>query len=316
MSWMMLTLASAMLLGLYDVAKKVSVRDNAVPVVLLLSVTIGAAIWSALLSLQTMLGASGWIAFPDWLLVDPIDRRGHLALAGKAVLVGTSWTLAFHALKELPLSIAAPIRSTSPLWTLLIAIGFLGERPAPVQWMGIAVVLGSFWALSIVGAKEGIRFRTDRAVWWMLAGTVLGAISSVYDKILLQEFGYSPATVQAWFTIYMVPVMIPLAWRWKRERARIRNLVGEDLNDETKSASRFEFRRSILWISPLLLAADMAYFTALANPDALISVVSPLRRASVVVTLILGSRMAGELNLKRKAVCVLGMLVGVVLLML
>lgn len=302
MSWMILTLVSAALLGLYDVAKKVSVRGNAVPIVLLISVSIGAAIWCVLLGVQTWLPA---VRFPEWIVVDTIDRWGHLALCGKAILVGASWTLAFHALKELPLSIAAPIRSTSPLWTLLIAIGFLGERPSPVQWMGIAVVLGSFWALSVVGAKEGIRFRTDRAVWWMLAATFLGAISSVYDKILLQEFGYSPATVQAWFTIYLVPVMIPLAWRWRIERGQNKT-----------SKNEFRFRPSILWISPLLLAADMAYFTALANPDALISVVSPLRRASVIVTLILGSRMTGELNLKRKAVCVLGILFGVVLLML
>ncbi|WP_246112918.1 EamA family transporter [Allorhodopirellula solitaria] len=300
---MVLTLISASLLGLYDVTKKVSVRGNAVPIVLLLSVCVGALIWSALLLLQTALPAMDW---PDWLRVDAIDRWGHLALAGKSVLVGVSWTLAFHALKALPLSIAAPIRSTSPLWTLFIAIAFLGERPTPLQWLGIAIVLGSFWALSIVGSQEGIRFRTDRAVWWMVAATILGAISSVYDKILLQEFGYSPATVQAWFSVYLVPVMVPLAVRWYREQNA----------DIPRPTAPFEFRRSILLISPLLLAADMAYFTALSDPEALLSVVSPLRRASVIVTLIAGSRMSGEYNLWRKIACVLGILVGVILLMM
>lgn len=318
MSWMILTLVSSSLLGLYDVAKKVSVRGNAVPIVLLLSVTMGALIWGILLLLQGVLlpTFTASAALPAWLVVDAIDHRGHLALFAKAALVGASWTLAFHALKELPLSIAAPIRSTSPLWTLLIAIGFLGERPAPVQWVGIAVVLGSFWALSIVGSREGIRFRADRAVWWMLMGTILGAISAVYDKMLLQEFGYSPATVQAWFSIYLVPVMIPLAWRWQRVQRgqeRIADRAGESIS---RKSNEFIFRASILLISPLLLAADMAYFTALSDPDALISIVSPLRRASVVVTLILSSRMTGELNLKRKGVCVLGILAGVVLLML
>ncbi len=303
MTWMGLTLISASLLGFYDVAKKVAVRGNAVPIVLLLSVCVGAAIWSALLSLQWMVPQADW---PSWLRVDTIDGWGHVALAAKSVLVGASWTLAFHALKELPLSIAAPIRSTSPLWTLFIAITFLGERPAPMQWLGIAMVLGSFWALSIVGAQEGIRFRSDRAVWWMIAATILGAFSSVYDKILLQEFAYSPATVQAWFTIYLVPVMLPMAIRWYRERD----------SGGPKAKVRFQFRPSILLISPLLLAADLAYFTALSDPHALLSVISPLRRGSVIVTLIAGSRMRGELNLRRKIVCVLGILAGVVLLML
>ncbi|MCM2372227.1 EamA family transporter [Aporhodopirellula aestuarii] len=303
MSWMILTLVSALMLGLYDVAKKVSVRGNAVPMVLLVSVSVSAIIWTVMLLVQTFLPS---IKFPRLLEVDAIDGIEHLALAAKAVLVGASWILAFFSLKNLPLSIAAPIRATSPLWTLFIAIVFLTERPAPLQWIGIAVVLGSFWALSLVGAKEGIRFRTDRAVWWMIVATVLGACSSVYDKLLLQEFGLRPATVQAWFSVYLVPVMVPLALRWYRVQQ----------HGAPEKQIRFELRTSVLLISPLLLSADMAYFSALADPDALISIVSPLRRSSVVVALIFGSRMAGEVNIFHKAACVLGILTGIVLLMI
>lgn len=302
MDWMTLTLVSAALLGVYDVAKKVSVRGNAVPVVLLLSVSVGAMIWTVLLAGQRLVGPDG---FPAWLIVSPLDAKSHGMLAGKALLVGTSWTLAFHALKALPLSIAAPIRSTSPVWTLAIAVTLLAERPSIRQWIGISVVLGFFWALSLVGRKEGIRFGTNRAVFLMIVATVLGALSSIYDKILLQRFEFTPATVQAWFSFYLVPVMFPMAWLWWRDARGLSN-----------PAQPFEFRASILWISPLLLAADMAYFTALADPDALVSIVSSLRRTSVMVALILGSRMIGEVNLGRKAVCVAGILIGVALLML
>lgn len=302
MDWMILTLASAALLGVYDVTKKISVRENAVPIVLLLSVSVGACIWTVLLGWQRVVGPD---LLPVWLLVSPLDAVSHAMLAGKAVLVGTSWTLAFHALKALPLSIAAPIRSTSPVWTLAMAVTMLGERPSIRQWIGIAVVLGFFWALSIVGRQEGIRFGANRAVFVMIAATVLGAISSIYDKILLQRFGFSPATVQAWFSLYLVPVMLPMASLWWRESRQSAN-----------PPKPFEFRYSILWISPLLLTADMAYFTALADPDALVSIVSSLRRTSVMVALIMGSRMIGEVNLGRKAVCVAGILIGVALLML
>ncbi len=304
MTWMVLSLASASLLGVYDVAKKVSVRENAVPIVLLMSVSVGATIWSAMLIYQSLAGNQ---SLPAWLAVDPITWAGHGLLAMKAALVGTSWTLAFHALKALPLSIAAPIRSTSPLWTLLLAVSYLGERPTGQQWAGIAVVLISFWAMSVVGRKEGIRFSTNRAVFVMIGATVLGAVSSIYDKVLLQEYEFSPATVQAWFSVYLLPVMIPMAWKWWRDRQR---------PDTDQAAHAFEFRVSILWISPLLLAADMAYFTALADPDALVSIVSALRRTSVLVALVAGSRMIGEQNLKRKAACVSGILFGVFLLLL
>ncbi|WP_236621133.1 hypothetical protein [Rhodopirellula sallentina] len=46
------------------------------------------------------------------------------------------------------------------------------------------------------------------------------------------------------------------------------------------------------------------------------SIVSALRRVSVVIAILFGSRMSGEVNLKRKALCVVGILTGVVLLML
>lgn len=311
---MILTLISASLLGLYDVVKKMSVRGNAVPLVLLLSVSVGALIWASLLIWQRWFGVD---QVASWLVVDPLSRTDHAMLAGKAVLVGTSWTMAFHALKELPLSIAAPIRSTSPLWTLAMAVGWLGERPSPRQWLGIAVVLVFFWALSVVGRKEGIRFTTNRAVFVMIAATVLGAVSSIYDKILLQRYGFAPATVQAWFSLYLVPVMVPMAVRWWSEqwRERADGSPSEPTRRSTIASASFQFRYSILWISPLLLVADMAYFTALADPDALVSIVSSLRRTSVMVTLLLGSRMMGEVNLKSKAVCVVGILIGVVLLM-
>lgn len=312
MNWMLLTLISASLLGLYDVTKKISVRNNAVPLVLLVSVSVGAIIWSVMLGWQAGFGSDSVV---EWLRVNPLTTSEHLLLVGKAVLVGTSWTLAFHALKNLPLSIAAPIRSTSPLWTLAMAVGFLGERPSAQQWLGIVVVLVSFWALSLVGRKEGIRFSSNHAVFAMIAATILGAVSSIYDKILLQHYGLGPATVQAWFSLYLVPVMIPMAVHWWVEQSGRVNKNGMDKKPASRETQAFQFRYSILWISPLLLAADMAYFTALSDPDALVSIVSPLRRTSVMVTLLLGSRMIGEVNLTRKAVCVAGILIGVVLLM-
>lgn len=298
---MFLSVLSAGLLGLYDLTKKVAVRDNAVPMVLWLSAVVGATIWAAIFLFQSVTPPSWGVG---WLTVDRLEWSDHGLLFGKSVLVGASWTLALFALKHLPLSIAAPIRSTSPIWTLALAVLFLGERPSPRQWLGILIVLSAFWALSVVGRVEGIRFWRDRWVGWMIAATILGAVSSIYDKILLQDYGYGPATVQAWFTFYMVPVMTPLAIWWGRQRRIDPNL------------RRFEYRRTVLLISPLLLAADMVYFTALSYPDAMVSVVSTLRRCSVVVALVASGFMPGEKNVRKKGVCVAALLCGVVLVLL
>lgn len=316
---MTLALVSAVLLGVYDVVKKHAVGGNAVPVVLWLSSLVGAAIWVTLLSVQTW-GGGSWL--PRWLHVDPLTWTDHACLACKSVLVGCSWTASLFALKHLPLSIAAPIRSTSPMWAITIAIVFLGERPTLWQWLGIAVVLVSFWQFSRVGRVEGIRFTRDRWVGWMVLATLLGSISSIFDKMLLQGMGYSPATVQAWFTVYMVPVMTPLVVFWWVGRRRARKMqrneqvAAPERPPAASGGAEFHWRASIAWISPILLVADLVYFTALADPDALVSVVSTLRRCSVVVALAVGAKRLGEVNLRGKAWCVAGILAGVGLVLL
>ncbi|KAA5541036.1 DMT family transporter [Roseiconus nitratireducens] len=296
MNWILLSVISAVLLGVYDASKKWSVRDNAVPVVLLISVVIGAALYLPLIVWSHLAPHSVPLRS---FAVAPLSWDRHALIMAKSVLVGASWTFAFSALKHLPLSIAAPIRATSPFWTILIAIVFFQERPSPLQWFGMAIVLFGFWQFTLVGRREGIRFASDRAVFLMVAATLLGACSSIYDKWLLQYAGFAPVTMQAWFTVYLVPVMMPLAFRWYRqEREHI----------------PFRWRWSIAVISPLLITADWFYFVALSDPQAMISIVSVLRRCSVVIALVFGARALSEANFRAKAVCVAVILVGVLLL--
>lgn len=293
MTWLILSLLSACFLGIYDLAKKASVKGNAVAPVLLCSCTCGALIW---------LPSVVWSHFhPDFssnefLYVDSLPARSHGYLFAKSALVGASWTFAFFALKRLPITIAAPIRATSPLWTIMIACIWMGERPSTIQWAGIVVILLSFFAFAFVGKLDGIRFHRDRGVTFMVIATLLAACSAIYDKYLLQNLGFRAATVQAWFSIYLVPIMVPLATYWYFAQQK-----------ETP----FHWRRTIPMIAIMLMIADYLYFSALRYDDAMISLVSPLRRVSVVVAFFGGSQFFGEKNLMPKACCTATMLVGV-----
>lgn len=296
MSWIVLSLFSAVFLGLYEIAKKSAARDNAVPPVLLCQVLAAAALWIPLIVCSQF--------FPqripvEQLRVDPIDGAGHALLFAKSVLAGSSWIFALFGLKHLPISIAAPIRSSSPVWTILIATFFLQERPDLRQWCGVIVVLTAFLAFSLVGRREGIRFIRNRWVGFMIIATLLGALSAIYDKYLLQQLNLRPATVQAWFSVYLIAVMLPLTAYWYvRDRKR----------------APFEWRGMILLIAIFLQISDFLYFTAIAEPDSLISVISPLRRSSVIVSFLAGIRYFGELHWRPKAVCIAGMLTGIILL--
>ncbi|MCB1097787.1 MAG: EamA family transporter [Verrucomicrobiae bacterium] len=296
MSWILLSLLSAVFLGIYDLLKKASVRDNAVVPVLFFSTIAGPVVWLPFILWSHYSSAT----VPSALLrVDELTPGGHGLLFGKSALVSASWIFGYFAFKHLPLSIAGPIRATGPLWTIVFAVLFFAEKPTPMQWAGSVVILGSFYAFSLAGKLEGIRFHRDKWVGFLIVATLLGATSSLYDKFLLQRMQISVPTVQAWFSVYLVIVMAPFALMWKCGLWR---------------RGHFEWRWTVPMVGVALLAADFLYFTAVRDSDALIAVISPIRRTCVIITFIGGIFWLGEKNPRPKALCVAGILLGVVLL--
>ena len=67
-------------------------------------------------------------------------------------------------------------------------------------------------------------------------------------------------------------------------------------------------------ISLFVSCADFCYYHALDDPDAMIAVVSMIRRGSVVVTFLSGALLFGERNLKTKALDLGLIIIGMVLL--
>ena len=293
MSWIALSLISAFMLGLYGIAKKTAVENNAVPAVLLLNVLTAALIWLPLMVASEF----GWLG--DVAMFGDVTWLTHGRLFLKSALVGLSWTLAFFALKALPISIASPIRACSPLFTIAFAVLVMGERLSALQWAGVAVVLISLFAFSRVGQREGIRFLRNRAVMLMFIATLLGSMSALYDKYLLQSLRVPPALVQAWFSVYLVPVMMPLAIYW---------FVAN------RKRQPFRWHWAIPLIAVFLLIADYCYFTAIAQPDALISVISPIRRSSIIIAFIFGIVHLKEQNWKLKAVCIAAVMAGITMM--
>lgn len=297
MTWIFLSVLSALCLGIYDLFKKTAVRDNAVLPVLFFGVLTGALVWLPFVLWSFLAPESLPHAF---FRVDALTPLGHLWIFAKSMLVAASWLFGYFALKHLPLSTAGPIRSTGPLWTILIAVAFLGESPSAWQWLGILIILTSFYAFSFVGKLEGLHFHRDRWVGFMVAATVLGATSSLYDKFLLQKIGIPPSTVQAWFSLYLVVVLFPAYLLWKRG---------------FWPRGEFQWRWSIPLIGLSLLVADMLYFNAVKDPDALISVISPVRRMSVLITFFGGVLFFGErTRVGAKSLCLAVLLLGVILL--
>ncbi len=296
MTWILASCLSAFLLGIYDLLKKASLRDNAVPPVLFFSVLTAALFWLP----WTVLSILAPDALPHRaLLVLVPDPTGHLQMLIKAAVVGASWIFAYFAVKHLPVSIAGPIRATAPLWTIAMAVAFMGERPSGWQWLGITLILSAFYAFSFIGKMEGIHFHRNRWVAFMLIATLLGAASALYDKYLLQSLRLPIATVQAWFSLYLVVVLAPFFGWWKARQS---------------TSSPFQWRWSIPLIGLTLLLSDALYFHAVSQPDALISVISPVRRTAIIISFLGALILFRELNFRPKFLLILIILAGIALL--
>lgn len=176
MSWLILALASAIFLGFYDLSKKASVQGNAVRPVLFAC----SAFYALFMCPLLVTGACG-----------SISAQGHLFLMGKAIIVGGSWILTYNALAHLPLSIATTIRACAPVFTILIAVSLMGERPMVLQWLGVAICVCSYIALSLAGRKEMGHFFSNGWVVMMVLGTLLAACSGIYDKFIFQRMHLS-----------------------------------------------------------------------------------------------------------------------------
>jgi drug/metabolite transporter (DMT)-like permease len=297
MPWIVASLISAFFLGCYDLCIKHAVRDNAVLPVLFISTSCSALVWLGLMSVHAL--APG--AVPAAFVVPSLSGWQHAQLLLKSVIVAGSWLCSYFAVKHLPVSIAAPIRATTPMWTLVGALLVLRERPSWLELLGIATTLASFIGLSFAGRREGIHFHRDKWIGWLLAGTILGAISGLYDKHLLGHAGFAASTVQAWFSIYLVVLFFPFVVGWK-------------LRWWTRH--EFHWRWTVPLIGLSLLVADFIYFSVLRNPEALISVVSSLRRGSTLVAFAGGIFFFQEANARQKIPAVIGVLTGIVLTIL
>jgi len=306
MSWTGWTLASAVFLALYDLCKKASVRENAVLPVLLCSTLFGCAAFALGLAAA---GRLDCIALAD-------GRTVALA-AAKSVIVATSWIFTFTALRTLPITIATPIRASSPALVFLVALFLYGEVPTCLQGLGMLLVFAGYWAFSWAGKAEGIDFFRCRAVWCAIAGAVFSAASALFDKFVFQKQNVSTEAVQFFFQVGLVIVYAAVwalgclgAWLFNRlsfQTSKLPNL---------QTSRTFQWRWTIPFVGILLALADWLYFHGLAIPDAPVSVVALLRRFSVAITFVLGAVFFRETNLRRKAVALAAVLAGVALLCL
>lgn len=296
--WILLAFLSATLLGFYDVFKKKSLKDNAVLPVLFLNTVFSSLIFLPFILISAF--APSWLSQQEMLFVPVSGWEVHRFILLKSFIVLSSWIFGYFAMKHLPLTIVGPINATRPVMVLVGAMLFFGERLNLYQWVGVLLAILSLFLLSRSGKKEGIDFKRNKWICFLVLAAVAGAVSGLYDKYLMKQL--PPMLVQSWYNVYQVFIMCPvLLLLWWPLR---------------KSTTPFRWNWAIPLISLFLCAADFAYFYALSYDDSMISIVSMVRRGSVLVSFLFGAWVFREKNLKSKAIDLLLVLIGMIFLYL
>lgn len=276
--WIWLAIGSALALGFYDVAKKQALKKNGVLPILLVT------------SLLTT------------LFLSPFLRGGtgtdHLLLLGKAALVSVSWISGLIAMKLLPITTASTIKASRPMFVVLFSVIVFSEHLNLWQWAGIAAVLAALFLLSVSSRKEGIDFRHNKGIMAMVVSIFAGVASALFDKHIMEYM--QPLFVQSWCNLYISGFMAL-------------SLLAQRMY-EGKEYCRIHWDWTLLLIAVLITGADALYFFALGEEGSMLSVISILRRCSVVVTFICGAIIFKERNLRAKSLELVLLLAGIILL--
>ena len=277
--WLWMTLASALLLGIYDVFKKQALKHNGV--------------------LWVLLAAT---AFSTLLLV-PFFSAGpahdHLRMVLKAFLVTVSWVSGLIGLKYLPVTTASTIKASRPFFVVIFSIILFGERLNLWQWGGVVLALLALTLLSGASKKEGIDFSKSKGVLAMAVSVLAGVASALYDKHVIADM--EPLFIQCWCNFY-ITILLALC------------VLVKALTDKEKR-ERFKWDWMLLLIAVFIVGADMLYFFALKQEGALLSVISLMRRCSVVVTFVLGAIVFKEKKIKEKSLDLAILMAGMLLLL-
>ena len=276
--WLWLSVLSALLLGVYDIAKKRALKRNGV-------------YW-------ILVGTTGLtsVFLSPFLSAGPFSD--HLSLMLKAVLVSISWVSGLKAMERLPLTTVSTIKASRPMFVVIFSIILFGEQLNLLQWLGVAVVMAALFLSTRSRRHETDKENSTKGVMYMVVSVLSGAASALYDKYILQHM--EPMFVQSWTNIY-ITVLLGLVM-----------LVQYLTDKEHFQPLAWDWRIPVIAI--LITVSDSLYFFAVKDTDALLSVISMIRRCAVVITFLGGALILKEGHVKDKALDLALMMAGVALL--
>lgn len=284
--WIIFAVGSALFAGLTSVLAKCGIRRTDSTVATAIR-TVVVLIFSWLMVFIT--GAKGGLASiaPQTLLF--------LVLSGLAT--GASWLCYFKALQLGDVNKVVPIDKSSTVLTILLALIFLGEQVTVPVCIGAALI-GVGTMMMIEKKQSGGQDHHSRAwLWFAIGSAVFASLTSILGKIGIEGVDSNLGTaIRTGVVLVMAWVMVLVTGRQKELRDIPRRELG------------------FIVLSGLATGGSwLCYYCAL--QDGLASVVVPIDKLSILVTIAFSAVVFHE-KLSRKAAVGLALIVAGTLAML
>ncbi len=285
MLWIFLVLLYGILKGAREILKKKALEKNSTIEVLFV---------------YTLL--SFLIVLPDAGNAAGMELRFYFYIAAKSFVIFLAWMCSFKAIRKMPISLYGVLDLSRVMFATLLGVIVLHEVLSGYQVVGLLFVSAGLLLLKY-RPRRGRRAETEQAaqgvgfvyVVMAFASCMLNALSGLLDKILMRDI--SSAQLQFWYMLFLVLFYLLYI---------LLTRTPVDL----KSAVR---NRWVWMLSILFVIADRALFSANGMPGSRITVMTLLKQAGCVVTILAGKYLFREKDTTHKMVCAMIIIAGIVI---
>lgn len=226
-----------------------------------------------------------------------LEPRFYFYIAIKSFVIFIAWICSFKAIKHLPLSLYGVLDLSRVLFATLLGIIVLQEKMSPVHIVGLILVCTGLLMLKF--RPESIISKTKEKVsaviiFFALLSCGLNAVSGMMDKILMKDINSSQ--LQFWYMLFLCIFYIIYA-----------------LVSHTQVNVMRALKNGWIWLLALMFViADKALFIANASPESTVTVMTLLKQAGCIVTILGGKFVFKEKHVGYKLVCAGVVIVGIV----
>ncbi len=286
MMWIWLVLLYGIIKGIREIVKKKALEKNATIEVLFL---------------YTLLAFV--IVLPDAKNARGVEMRYFWLIGLKSFVTFLAWIFSFKAIKKMPISLYGVLDLSRVLFATLLGVIVLQEALGGFQVIGLVLVSTGLLLLKYkpgMGKRLQEREGEDREkvgakiVIMAFASCLFNAVSGLLDKILMKDINSSQ--LQFWYLLFLVLFYFLFI------------LV-------TRTKIRFfgVLKNYWIWIlSLLIVVADRVLFLANGMDASRVTVMTLLKQAGCVVTILAGRFLFHEKNTGHKLFCAAIIIAGIV----